>query len=168
MLAEHARYSAFAHQTLAQIKLDQGDPAEALELLERGFLFVLEVGSRFEQGLFRAEQARALVALGRLEEAEESARRALELFEGGSQGDASRVRAVIGEIHERRGEIDEAIDAYREAAETAPQTARYKAEAYAKLAELLKQAGRSDEAVDVLTQAPITQGRSLTKVDSAS
>ena len=152
-MTEHVRYAAAAHQTLALIKLDQDDPEAALDLLDRGFPLVLEGGNGYQQGLFRAEQARALVRLGRLDEAEDSANRALGFFAGASAADASRVRAVLAEIHEERGEIEEAIGLYRQAADDAPVTARYKVETYARLADLLKRVGRTDEALEVLTQA---------------
>jgi len=153
LLTDHMRYSAFAHQTLAHIKLDQGDATEALTLLQKGFPLVLEGGNGFEQGLFLADEARALVALDRLDEAELSATRAIELLEGTSQGDASRAKAVVAEIHEKRGDTDEAIRIYKEAADEAPQTARYKLQIYAKLASLMNQVGRAEEAVTILTNA---------------
>ncbi len=160
-LTEHARYSAAVFQTLALLRNDQDDPEAALELLEQGLPLVLEGGNAFQQGLFFAEEARAQAKLDELDSARENADRALELFEGSSQGDAARVWAILADVHERRGDVDEAIRSQRRAAELIPLTGRYRVEIYAKLADLLRKAGRTDEALDVLTQAVALQAESV-------
>jgi tetratricopeptide (TPR) repeat protein len=152
LLTEHSRYSALAFHTLAHIKLDQGKAEEALDLLDQGFPLMLEGGNTYEQAIFRTEQARALVSLERLDEAEQAAREALALFEG-HEGDAIRAKVVLGQVHEHRGETEQAIEIYREAVDAPELTSRYKVETYAKLAELLRQSGRSDEALNLLTRA---------------
>jgi tetratricopeptide (TPR) repeat protein len=152
-LTEHARYSAAAFQTLALLKNDQGEATEALELLEEGFPLVLEGGNGYQQALFRTEEARALATVGQLEEAEEAARRALVLYEGASPADSARTLGVLADLREAQGDLDGAIELYSEVIATAPETGRYSVEAHAKLAELLRQAGRNEEALDVLTAA---------------
>lgn len=152
-LTEHARYAATAHQTLAHIKIDQGKPAEALELLERSLPLVTEGGNRFQLALVLTERARALVDLDRLDEAEECAREAIALFDGSSPADAGRATAVLGEVLVRRGNIDDAIAAYRRAAASTPSTARYKLEHVKRLAELLRSVGKDAEALDLLIGA---------------
>ena len=160
-LTEHARYAAAAHQTLAHIRLDQGKPDEALALLETSLPLVSETGNRFQLALLRTEQARALVELGRLDEAEESAREAIELFDGSSPADAGRATATLGEIHARRGETDEAIAAYRRAVESTPWAARFRLEHVKRLAELLRSVGRGDEALDLVIDAVDAQVAAL-------
>ncbi|HEY6029379.1 MAG TPA: tetratricopeptide repeat protein, partial [Gaiellaceae bacterium] len=58
-----------------------------------------------------------------------------------------------GEIHERLDEPEEAADAYRLALAVLPVTDRYKLEAYARLAKLLRNQGRVDEALELLDAA---------------
>ncbi|HST25625.1 MAG TPA: tetratricopeptide repeat protein [Gaiellaceae bacterium] len=156
-LTEHLRYSAAVYQMLALLKNDQNDPEAALELLDQGTPLMDEGGNAFQQGLFLTERARALVGLGRLDEAEECSREALERFVGASPGDAARVLAILAEIRLARGDLEGAIEAYREAAEAAPVGARYKVESYSRLADLLRSADRTDEALDVLTAAVALQ-----------
>jgi tetratricopeptide (TPR) repeat protein len=155
-LTEHTRYSAFAHQTLAHIKLDQGQPEEALELLEKGFPLVLEGGNAYERGAFKVEQARALIDLGRLDEAETAAQEAISLLDG-SPGDAMRALVVLARAHEQRGETDRAVAAYRQAIDAPELTSRYRVEALTRLAELLRREGRTEEALDMFAQALATQ-----------
>jgi tetratricopeptide (TPR) repeat protein len=152
-LTEHARYSAAAFQTLALLKNDQGEAQEALELLQEGFPLVLESGNDYQQALFRTEEARALATIGRLEEAEEAARRALVLYEGASPGDSARTVGVLADIREAQGDLEGAIKLYREVVASAPESGRYSVEAYARLGELLRRAGHNEEALDVLTAA---------------
>ena len=152
-LTEHAKYSASVFQTLALLKNDQGKPEEALELIDEGFPLVLESGNGFKQGLFRTEQARALAGVGQLDEAEETAARAIELLEGASRGDSARALGVLGDIRERRGDLDGAIEIYQQVVEALPESSRYTVEAYAKLGDLLRRAGRQEEALDVLAAA---------------
>ncbi|HEX3455804.1 MAG TPA: tetratricopeptide repeat protein, partial [Gaiellaceae bacterium] len=150
---EHARYSAAAFQTLALLKNDQGEHDDALELMDEAFPLVLESGNSYTEGLVHAEQARAYAGLGRFDEAEESAARAIVLLEGASPWDASRALAVLADIRDARGDLDGAIELYEQVVQTTPQTGRYALEAHSKLAELLRRAGRQDEALDVLTAA---------------
>jgi tetratricopeptide (TPR) repeat protein len=150
---EHARYSAAAFQTLALLKNDQGEHEEALELIEEAFPFVLESGNGFTQGLAYIEQARAFAGLGRFDDAGEAAARAIVLLEGASPWDAARALTVQADIREAQGDLDGAIELYGQVVQTAPQIGRYAIEAHSKLAELLRRAGRQDEALDVLTAA---------------
>jgi tetratricopeptide (TPR) repeat protein len=152
-LTEHVMYSASAFQTLALLKNDQGKPQEALELLDEGFPLVLESGNGFKQGLFRTEQARAFAGVGQLDEAEEAASRAIDLLEGASPGDSARALGVLADVRERRGDLDGAIEIYQQVVEALPEGSRYTVEAYGKLGELLRRAGRQEEALDVLAAA---------------
>ena len=151
-VTEHVRYAAGAFQILAVLKNDQGDPEAALELLGEGFPLALEGGNAFQQGLYRTEEARALARVGRLDEAEETAERALALFEGASPADSARALGVLAEIRDAQGDLEGAIDLYREIVK-APPLGRCTVEAYARLGELLRRAGRTEEALDVLSAA---------------
>jgi len=163
-MTDHTRYLAFAHQTLALIKLDQGEPDEALELIESGMPLVLEGGNGYERGVFLVERARALSDLGRLDEADAAANEAMELLDG-SPGDAMRALAVRAGVHEQRGEADEAIAAYRAAVAAPELTSRYRVETLTKLGEALRRNGRTDEALDVFSQALRCQAGATAAID---
>ncbi len=153
LLTEHVRYAALAHQVLAHIKLDQGAAADSLDLLEQGWPLIVEGGNAYELALFQIEKSRALAKLGRFEEAREMAEIAGAEMSRASPEDAARALMVLAEIHEERGDVDEAIATYRQAADTFPGPHRYKIEAYSKLGELLKAQDRKDEALEVFSEA---------------
>jgi len=107
---------------------------------------------RVRQGPVRAG-ARALARLGRADEAEPLARRAAASLAAVSPIDTGRAYAVLGDLHEQLGERAQAIELYELALETLPVADRYLLEACGRLAELLQQEGRKDEALSVLTRA---------------
>jgi tetratricopeptide (TPR) repeat protein len=103
--------------------------------------------------LFRTEEARALARTGCLDEAQEAAERARALLEGASPGDSARALGVLADIREAQGDVDGAIDLYRQVIEDMPPAGRFTVEAYGRLGELLRRAGRTEEALDVLSAA---------------
>lgn len=152
-LTEHVRYSGLAHQVLAHIKLDRGEAGEALDLLERGLPLVREGGNSYEEALFALERARALEQLGLYDDALPLAAEAAAALADGSPVDAGRAHLLLGEIHERLDDAVEASEAYRCALAVLPVTDRYKLEAYARLARLLRADGRVEEALELLDAA---------------
>jgi tetratricopeptide (TPR) repeat protein len=159
-LTEHTAYAARAHQLLAHVELDRGNADEALEILEQGFPIVQQGGNRVEEALFQLEKARALVRLGRGDEAKQLAATSNEVLESASPVDAGRGHTIVGEVYEQLGETEKAIETYERAAELlAVNPNRYLLELYAKLADLLESEGRKDDALDVLKKAVAAQGR---------
>jgi tetratricopeptide (TPR) repeat protein len=159
-LTEHTAYAARAHQLLAHVELDRGNADEALQILERGFPIVQQGGNRVEEALFQLEKARALVRLGRGDEAKLLAATSNEVLEGASPVDAGRGHTIVGEVYEQLGETEKAIETYERAADLlAVNPNRYLLELYAKLADLLEAEGRKDDALDVLKKAVAAQGR---------
>lgn len=157
-LTEHTTYAARAHQLLAHVELDRGNASEALELLDRGLPLVLETSNKVEEALFQLERARALVQLGRAEEATRLALESADLLEGASPVDGGRGHAVVAEIFEQLGDRRRAIETYERAAEVLSiSPSRYLLEVYAKLADLLEEEGRKDEALEVLKKAVAAQ-----------
>lgn len=152
-LTEHVRYSGLAHQVLAHIKLDRGEAGEALDLLDRGLPLVQEGGNAYEEALFAVERARALAQLGLYEEARDLAAEGATALADGSPVDAGRAHMLLGEIHERLDEPDEAVEAYRRALAVLPVADRYKLETYARLARVLRDRGLVDEALELLDAA---------------
>jgi len=150
---EHTVYAARAHHLLAHIELDRGRPEQALDLLERGFPLIEQSGNRYEQAVFRLEQARALAQLERPEEAAAMAMEASALLAEVSPGDAARSYMLIGEIFEQLGENARARELYELAIEKMPADNHHKREAAARLAGLLEAEGLKDEALEVLKTA---------------
>ncbi len=164
---DYPYYAAWAHQLLAHIELDRGRAAEALELLERGLPLVEQTGNVVEQALFRLEEARALLQLGRREEAASVAMHASQVLRGASPLDAGRSYALVAEVFAELGDEARAIELYElalEALETTP--TRYLLDVYGRLADLLEAAGRKDEALVLLRRAMRVQrtvGRALVR-----
>ena len=97
LLTEHVRYTALAHQVLAHIKLDKGEPEEALELLDQGLPLIRQGGNAYEEAEFALERARALLTLGRTREAAELAEACAEQMLEPSPIDAGRALALLAE-----------------------------------------------------------------------
>jgi tetratricopeptide (TPR) repeat protein len=159
-LTEHTTYAARAHQLLAHVELDRGNADEALALLDRGLPLVEDGGNHAEYALFQLERARALVRLGRSDEATRLASESARLLEDASPTDAGRGHVVVGEVYEAMGDRQRAIETYEYAAELlSVSPSRYLLEVYAKLADLLEEDGRKDEALEVLKKAVAAQSR---------
>lgn len=159
-LTEHTTYAARAHQLLAHVELDRGNAKEALALLDRGLPLVDGGGNRVDYALFQLERARALVRLGQREEAGRLADESGRMLEDASPTDAGRGQVVVGEVYEAMGDRTKAIETYERAAELLSlNPSRYLLEVYAKLADLLEEDGRKDEALEVLKKAVTAQAR---------
>lgn len=157
-LTEHTHYAARAHHLLAHVELDRGNAAEALDLIDRGLPLVEASGNRAELALFRLERARALVELGRTEEATGLALESADLLAEVAPHDAGRGYGLLGEILESVGDTAGAQQRYEQAIpllDGAPN--RYLVEVYGKLAALLEADGRPDEALAVLKKAMAAQ-----------
>jgi tetratricopeptide (TPR) repeat protein len=159
-LTEHTTYAARAHQLLAHVELDRGNPDDALDVLDQGLPLVQEGGNPVDEALFQLERARALVRLDRGDEATELAAASIDLLKNASPGDAGRAHTVVAEVYEQLGDRRRAIETYERAAELLTLSPnRYLLEVYAKLADLLEAEGRKDEALEVLKQAVTAQAR---------
>jgi tetratricopeptide (TPR) repeat protein len=151
---EHVQSAARAHHLLAYIEIERGNAEEALALLGQGLLLLEQGGTRFERALFQLEEARALVKLGRLEEARELAADVAAVLEETSTGDAVRSYGVLAEVFVVLGERDRALNLYELAIERADKwSSPFLREVYARMAQLLEDEGRKDEAYAVLKKA---------------
>lgn len=160
-LTEHTHYAARAHHLLAHVELDRGHAEEALELLDKGLPLVESTGNTLETALFRLEKARALVELGRTEEAERLASASTALLAEAAPLDAGRGYMLVGEIYEGLGDRAKARQFYEQAVGLLEGGAdRYLVEVYGKLAALHEADGRSDEALAVLKKAMAVQSPS--------
>jgi len=158
---EHTEYTARAHQLLAHIEVDRKHPEQALESVQRGLELLGEEGSRVDRALLVLEEARALVLVGEPERAASLALEASGLLENASPHDAGRGFALVAEIYEQLGERAKAVELFELAAERLQaQPGRYLFEVFSKLARLLEDEGRKDEALDVLKRAVSTRDHS--------
>jgi tetratricopeptide (TPR) repeat protein len=152
-LTEHSTYAAHAHQLLAHIEIDRGHASEALDLLERGYPLVAQSGNRYHEGLFLLERARALAGLGEREQAASIAMEASTYFGEASPSDTGRAYALVAKVFADLGDHAKAIELFELAEETLPETNRYRSDVIAQLADLLEQAGRENEALQLLKRA---------------
>jgi len=153
MLTEHTRYVALARQVLAHIYLDEGRADEALEVLEPARATLEASENAYDRGVIRVELARALVEVGRTDEAMPLAQTAADELREVSPIDAGRAHDVLAGALRRRGDVDGAIAASQRALTLLPVNDRYRLAVSSSLAEMLREQGRNDEALDVLAEA---------------
>ena len=112
-----------------------------------------------EQAQFRLEEARALARLGQEEEAAALAMELSSSLAGADPFNSARVYALLAEIFADLGQADRALELYELAAELFEfaQPNRYLLDAYAKLADLLEERGRKDEAYAFMKKAVAMQ-----------
>lgn len=159
-LTEDSFSLARAYRLMAHVELDRNEPAQALELLQKSRVVLGEQGSPREQAAIRVNEARALAALGRLEEAG-----AIAMETAGSLGDdaaeAGRSYALLADTFAEAGDRERAIELAELACQLLEEHPnRYLVEAYSSLANLLEAEGRKDEAFAILQKAVSVQSRS--------
>jgi tetratricopeptide (TPR) repeat protein len=155
---ENSHNAARAHHLLAYIEIERGNAGDALELLQRALPLVERAGDRLELTLFRLEEARALLALGRRDEARDLALHVLTELDSISKRDSARALSVVAEILAETGERGRAIELY-ESSLAAMEGSPFALDAHRKLAELLEAEGRDAEALEVLKRAVALQTR---------
>ena len=116
-LGEDVYNTACAHQLLAFIANERGRGQEALDEVETGLALLGEEGRHVESAQFRIEQARALVLLGRLEEAAAVAIAAQGLLADAEPDDAGRAYTVLGDVYRQVGDNARAREIWELAAE---------------------------------------------------
>jgi tetratricopeptide (TPR) repeat protein len=146
---------AHAIETLAHICLDLGRPEDALELLDEGEALIEAAGTPAEVAHYRLERARALAALDRREDAASLAMAIAGRLADVQPVDRGRAYFLLAELWQDLGEPARARELYELAIEytEAQAPTKYLIAAYRGLAELLKQEGRRDEALDLLERA---------------
>ena len=153
-LAENVHDLARAHQLLAFIELERGEAEEALRLLQRGRELLAGHGSRLEETKFKLEETRALAAVGRPEEAAALAMNVAATLRDADPHDAGRGYTVLADVFHQLGEHERARELCELAIEVLEEGANpYLSVAYSKLANLLEEEGRTDEAFAALKKA---------------
>jgi class 3 adenylate cyclase/tetratricopeptide (TPR) repeat protein len=142
-------------QVGVHFELLAGDPEAAVALGERGCRILEEAGERAWLSTSWCYLAEALYALGRLDEAEELARKGSDL--GGSEDVTTRIHAhrVQAMVLARRGAHAEAESLARDAVALAHDTDAllFQGESLRDLAEVLELAGRREDASAALREA---------------
>jgi tetratricopeptide (TPR) repeat protein len=146
---------ARAHQLLAHIELDRGNPEEALRVIREGWPLLEHTGNAVERAQYRLEEARALAKLGDREDAAALAMQISGVISEAHPEDAARSYTVLAEVFEDLGETSRARELYELAAEILrPRNpSRYLIHVYARLADLAEAEGRKDEAYAYLKKA---------------
>ena len=154
-LTENTHYTARAHQLLAHIELDRGQPEEALRVLQEGWPLLEHTGNPLERAQYRLEEARALAKLGEKEDAAALAMQISGVISSAHPEDAARSYTVLAGVYEDLGEGSRARELYELAAEMLrPNNPnRYLIHVFARLADLAESEGRKDEAFEYLKKA---------------
>lgn len=152
-VSEHGRYHARAYLLLAHVELDAGNAADALALIEQGRERLGTLGTPHDEAKFAIEEARALGALGRLEEAASVAMTAI-ASSYGHPVDRGRCYAELARAHDRRGDDNRALELYELAIDLlAVRPSRYLVESYSQYGDLLERLGRERDALDLYKRA---------------
>jgi tetratricopeptide (TPR) repeat protein len=163
--ADHGQSAANAHRLLAQLELERGRPAAALEIVRRARLLLGPAVSGTAAPLLDLEEARTLVALGRHAEAGTLALAAAANLTTPEPVAAGRAYCVAAAAATGAGEPEAAVELYDVAIELlTPRPTRYLLDAYSSLAELLESRGDAEGALATLKQAVRVQaeiGRSV-------
>jgi tetratricopeptide (TPR) repeat protein len=158
-VTEDAYGIARALETLAHICLELGRAREALDLLDEGESLMQGTGSPPDIAHYQLERARALAALGAHEEAASLAMRL-----AGELGDIQplargRAYLLLGDLFLALGDLTRAQELYELAIsclEDCPLN-KHLMTAYRALADLMKNTGRRDVALELLERAVASQ-----------
>ena len=153
-LGEDTYNTACAHQLLAFIAVERGRGEEALGYVSRGLALLGDGVARVETAQFRIEEARALVLLGRTEEAAAAAMTVQGLLADAEPDDAGRAYIVLGDVYRQAGDSAHAREIWELAAELLERGPNpYVADVYERLGTLLEEEGRTEEALQMLKRA---------------
>jgi tetratricopeptide (TPR) repeat protein len=154
-MTEDTYRTARAHQLLAHIELDRGNPDEALELLHDGWPLLERSGNALERAQYRIEEARAQAKLGLKEEAAALAMQISGIIADAHPEDAARSYTLLAEVYEELGDRSRALELYELAAEMLKPNNpnRYLVEVYARMAELYEAEGRTEDAYEHMKKA---------------
>jgi tetratricopeptide (TPR) repeat protein len=151
---ENNAYVALAYQVLAYAEIESGNAESALTHLERGRALLGGEISAHVDAKFSLEETRALLALGQIKDAAKSAADALEKIDALDPQDRGRGYLLLGEVFESSGNRRRALGLFELAVDTLERDGKpYLGEAARRLADLLEEEGRPDEALAVLKRA---------------
>jgi tetratricopeptide (TPR) repeat protein len=151
---------AHAIETLAHICLELGRAPEALGLLDEGEPLIVGFGTPGEIAHYRLERARALAALGRHDQAAAIAMQlAGQLTDFAQPVARGRAYLLLADLFKTLGDLSRAQELYELAVECleGQPPSKHLVSAYKALAELLKNKGQRDAALELLERALSTR-----------
>jgi tetratricopeptide (TPR) repeat protein len=151
---ENDAYVATAYHLLAYAHVEAGRPDTALTQLERGReLFGAALTDR-DDAKFALEETRALMALRRSQAAATKATQALAKIHALDPLERGRSYMLLGDVFSASGDRERALELYELAVELLEEGGRsYVVEAGRRLADLLEELGRPEQALAVLKRA---------------
>ena len=153
-LGEDVYNTARAHRLLAFIANERGRGEEALESVVGGLALLGDEAGAVETAQFRIEEARALVLLGRSEEAAATAMTVQGLLADAEPDDAGRAYTVLGDVYRQVGDNARALEIWELAAELLEREPNpYIGDVYERLGALFEEEGRTEEALQMLKRA---------------
>jgi tetratricopeptide (TPR) repeat protein len=153
-LGEDVYNTARAHRLLAFIANERGHAQEALDEVHHGLSLLGGDAGPVETAQFRIEEARALVLLGRSDEAAATAMTIQGLLADAEPDDAGRAYTVLGDVYRQLGDNARAREIWELAAEQLePDPNPYIGDVYERLGTLLEEEGRTAEALQMLKRA---------------
>jgi tetratricopeptide (TPR) repeat protein len=165
--AEDESYTAMAYHLLAYAEVEAGDAEAALEHLARGRDLFGDRFGDYDEAKFSVEEARALLALGRIKLAAKVASRAIEVMNVLEPGDRGRAYVVLADVFSASGDTERAEELLRLALDFLLDTGKpYVMDAAARLSELLERRGEVSEALRVLRHAVATTQSAATTTAS--
>jgi tetratricopeptide (TPR) repeat protein len=158
-LTEHDEYAARAHQVLAYIELERGEPERALALLNDALPLIERAGDRPLLAVFELERARALAALGQLDEARGIAAELVRELEGLSSVDSIRALSVLADVLAQTGDTGQALTLYEAAAErlAGHENEAMLVDVYRRWSDLLAETGDHRGALEIARRAITTR-----------
>ena len=153
-LGEDVYNTARAHQLLAFIAVERGRGEEALDHVNRGLALLGKDAGPVETAQFRIEEARALVLLGRTEDAAAAAMTIQGLLAGAEPDDAGRAYTVLGDVYRQLGDSARAREIWELAAELLEREPNpYVGDVYERLGAVLEEEGHTEDALQMLKRA---------------
>ncbi|HEX6336621.1 MAG TPA: helix-turn-helix domain-containing protein [Jiangellaceae bacterium] len=141
----------------AWLLLQQQPPEaeQALDLLDRVADEIQVHGGAIDLGYYATERARALLALGRLDEARAAALDSLDRLGDQPRIESARARLLLGRILREQGKSDETLEQCTVAANMLEEmgASRQAAAAWRELGDLYRDLGRIDETLDAYDRA---------------
>ncbi|TFH68126.1 helix-turn-helix transcriptional regulator [Cellulomonas sp. HD19AZ1] len=135
-------------------------PADALLQLEHARPGLTAAGSPVELAVLETEQARAQLLSGDVDEARALANQAIARLGDEPRLEASEAHLVLGDVHQALGQPDQALTAYRWAAErlSTMSACRRSAGAWRKLADRYRAAGEVELALEAFARGMAEAG----------
>ena len=151
---EYLQYRSRAHQLMAFAELDAGNAEAALDYIRTGRELAEQTGTSYDEAKFAVEEARALVQLGRLDDAATAARNASIGLRGTHPSDIGRSYTELAAVLEQAAQPESALELYELAIEMLePTPSRFLSDAYTACGELLERLGRQDDAYATFKKA---------------